>query len=118
MFASTRLGGSSGWDNVSLFSSPDLFGPWIAHPQDPVLIDVRASRPAGGMFERDGRLFRPAQDCSGGYGAALSLCEVDRLDRTGFAQTLRDVIQPAVLSSRGFHTLNWAAGIEVIDRLA
>ena len=54
---------------------------------NPLKIDVTSSRPAGTPFVRDGALlFRPAQDGSQGYGAALSINRVDRLDEVGFSE--------------------------------
>jgi hypothetical protein len=48
-----------------------ITGPWIPHARWPVKIDIRGARPAGMMFNLDGRLFRPAQDCAETYGAGI-----------------------------------------------
>lgn len=116
MFAATVERQSSDWDALSLFYAPDLFGPWTPHPANPVLIDATAARPAGRVYHRNGKLHRPAQDCSTGYGGALALCAVDRLDPEGYAQTEQAVVRPGPgWPGRGLHTLNCAAGIEVVD---
>jgi hypothetical protein len=114
MFASTVERQSSSWDGLSIFHSATLFGPWIAHPRNPVLIDARAARPAGQIYRSGGLLWRPAQDCSEDYGNALALCSIDRLDHENFAQTARVRLRLAA-PAHGPHTLNWTAGLEVID---
>lgn len=116
MFAATAERQSSDWDALSLWYAPDLFGPWTPHPANPVLIDATAARPAGRLYRCKGQLFRPAQDCSSGYGGALALCAIDRLDPEDYGQTTRAVIHPGPnWPGRGLHTLDWAAGIEVVD---
>jgi hypothetical protein len=116
MFAATRDGFGSWSDTLSLFHAPRLLGPWQAHPANPVLVDQAAARPAGGMVVRNGRLWRPVQDCTAGYGCGIGLAEVTRLDRERFEQHVRFVLQadPA-WPGRRFHTLNRAGRLECID---
>jgi hypothetical protein len=61
-----------------------------------VLLDAAAARPAGRMYRRGGILHRPAQDCSTGYGGALALCTVNRLDLDGYEQETRAVVRPGL----------------------
>ncbi len=117
LFATVANDGQSDWDSLAIFCADRLDGPWRSHPANPALIDARQARSAGRFFERDGRLYRPAQDCAGGYGAALALCGVDRLDDDGFAQTIEARLAPPGRAWRGVHTLNDAGGLEVIDLL-
>jgi hypothetical protein len=113
----TSHDGEGGWSDVlAIHSAPSLFGPWTAHDTNPVLIDRTAARPAGAVFRRDGRLFRPVQDCSDGYGAALAIAEITRLDDVGYAQEVRHRLPPGPRwPGRKFHTLNRAGRLEVID---
>ncbi len=84
MFASLH-DGDGGWsDLLTIHSAPSLFGPWSPHPGNPVMVDRTATRPAGAVWRRDGRLFRPVQDCTDGYGGALALVEITRLDEEGY----------------------------------
>jgi hypothetical protein len=116
MFATVRDGGGAHSDALWLWSAPDFRGPWTAHPHNPVLIDIASARPAGNMFMRDGKLYRPVQDCRRGYGAALALARVDRLDEGGYAQTIEAVINPgADWPGRRLHTYNFGGGFEFID---
>lgn len=114
--AGVALGSASSWDTLAIYSADRIDGQWQPHPGNPVLVDARAARPAGGIFHRDGVLWRPAQDCRGGYGAALSLCRVDRLDPERFSQTLISTLHfGAPGDHTGPHTLNHGGGFEVVD---
>jgi hypothetical protein len=116
MFAATRDGAGSYSDMLSIFMADRLLGPWRPHPGNPVLIDAAGARPAGAFVRRNGRLWRPVQDCRGGYGTGLGLAEVTRLDREGFAQELHTMLRPCPeWPGRKLHTLNRAGRLEVID---
>jgi hypothetical protein len=97
----------SSWDSLSLYSAERLLGPWMPHPGNPVLIDAASARPGGEVFLSGGALVRPVQDCRTGYGTALGLARIDRLDGDGFSQTVigrMDV--PKASGLTGLHTLN------------
>ena len=57
------------------------------------------------------------QDCRAGYGAALGLARVDRLDDDGFAQSLERLVRPGGPDwpGRRLHSYNAAGGFEFID---
>ncbi len=116
LFATVRDGGGSHSDSLHLWYAADFRGPWIAHPRNPVLIDIASARPAGPIVQRDGALIRPVQDCRGGYGAALGLARILRLDEDGFAQRVETRLAsgPDWPGSR-LHTYSAAGGFEFID---
>lgn len=117
--AGLALEGASSWDTLVIYSADRLSGPWRPHPSNPVLVDARSARPAGGVYQHDGALWRPAQDCTAGYGSALSLCRIDRLDEIGFAQSLVTTLRFGREGEcAGPHTLNFGGGIEVVDLFA
>jgi len=108
------LGGYS--DTLAIHVAPDLTGPWRDHALSPVLVDAAAARPAGAIVRKEGVLWRPVQDCTFGYGRALRLARIDRLDPEGFEQTLGPPIGSGPLWPGGrLHTLNRAGSLEVID---
>ena len=116
LFATSTDDDGSSWDQLDLFHAPDLLGPWVPHPGNPVLVDAGAARPAGLMWHENGVLMRPAQDCRAGYGAGLVVCRVDRLDEGGYRQSVvRRISPPPGLGATGLHTINRAAGWEVVD---
>jgi hypothetical protein len=60
-----------------LFFSEDIFTrDWKSHPLNPIISDVKNARPAGRLFTRNGKLYRPSQDCSITYGYGFDLNEI------------------------------------------
>lgn len=116
LFATVRDDGGSFSDALHLWSAPDFRGPWTPHPRNPVLIDIASARPAGRLTVRNNALLRPVQDCRRGYGSALGIARVTRLDSEGFEQEIECIIAPGpAWPSRRLHTLNSAGGLEFID---
>lgn len=109
--------GEGGWSDVLVVhTAPSLFGPWTPLAENPVLVDRDSARPAGAPFFRDGRLWRPVQDCSAGYGGGLALAEITRLDEGGYTQVVRHRLAPQPRwPGRKLHTLNRLGRLEVID---
>lgn len=83
-------------------------GPWTPHRLNPLKIDVTSSRPAGPLFELDGMLLRPAQDCSTTYGAGVVLHRIVELTPERFHEDYLGRIGPELDGPypRGFHTVN------------
>jgi hypothetical protein len=116
MFATVQDDSGSFSDALHVWSAGDLLGPWRPHRHNPVLVDVAQARPAGRVVQRDGKLVRPVQDCRGGYGAALGLAEIVRLDDDAFEQRIVSVMRPgAAWPGYKLHTLNRAGRLECID---
>jgi hypothetical protein len=103
-------------DALAIWHATDLFGPWTPHEGNPVLINDRTARPAGDFVRRNGVLMRPVQDCRNGYGAALALARIDRLDATHFEQTIEtNLAADSHWPGRKLHTLNGNGRLETID---
>jgi hypothetical protein len=103
-------------DTLCLFFADSPFGPWKAHPQNPVASDPRRARPAGSLFFENGNLFRPGQDCSNGYGYAVQMHRIDRLTETEYQETPLWRITPDwIPGNRGTHTLNQTGTYQVLD---
>jgi hypothetical protein len=116
MFATVRAGGGSYSDTLYLWHAPHFRGPWTPHRHNPVLIDVGSARAAGPIVARDGTLVRPVQDCRQGYGAALGLARILRLDEDGYAQRVETRLGPgAAWPGSRLHMLSAAGGLEFID---
>jgi hypothetical protein len=116
MFATVRDDGGTYSDTLHIWSAPDFKGPWTPHPRNPVLIDIASARPAGRFVHRHGALMRPVQDCRTGYGDALGLARVLRLDDNGFEQIVETTLHAGPLwPGCRLHTLNEAGGFEFID---
>jgi hypothetical protein len=116
MFANSDAGGSSTMDELNLYYADSPLGPWTPHPRNPVVSDVRSSRPAGRLFQSGGRWFRPSQDSSGRYGRAIVINRILRLDRRTYEEMPVTRIEPEWMPGlTGTHTINASRGITVID---
>ncbi len=99
-----------------LFWSDRLDGAWHLHPSSPISCSVRNSRSAGNLFWKDGRLYRPTQDCSARYGYAIQVNEVVRLTPAEFEERTVNWIPPAWSPGLvGTHTWNESSRLQVID---
>jgi hypothetical protein len=116
LFGAWRDGTGGYSDMLAIFYAENLFGPWLPHASNPVLLDRATTRPAGNFVTIDGALWRPVQDCTHGYGAALGLAEIVELTPKTFKQIVRHTIRPGPLwPGRKLHTLNRSGRLEVID---
>lgn len=96
-----------GHDNLCLLHASAITGPWTPHARWPVKIDIRGARPAGMLFNTNGRLFRPGQDCAATYGAAVAIHEIGTLTETEFRESLVAILRPDSSGPfpDGLHTL-------------
>jgi len=97
MWATVALGDRLAVQHLWLFSAERLRGPWSAHPNNPVVSDVRCARPAGAPLTVGGRLFRPGQDCSGRYGRRVVFNEVLTLTDSDYSERPAATLEPSWL---------------------
>jgi hypothetical protein len=97
---------------LGLYHAPALTGPWIAHPQSPVVADDgHIGRPGGRVISVDGRLFRFAQDCVPRYGREVRAIEILELTPTTYRE--RELDESPILGPSG---AGWnAEGMHHID---
>jgi hypothetical protein len=118
MFSSrTESDGPMPMDELFLhYSDSPLSDRWTPHPCNPVVSDVRSARPAGRLFVRNGRLYRPSQDCSRHYGYAFNICEITKLTESAYEEKILTKVKPnwdpKIIST---HTLSYEDGLTVID---
>lgn len=93
------------------------FGPYMPHPLNPLKTDPRSARNAGAPYIHEGKLIRPAQDCSGAYGRAVVLCRIDKLTPDDFLETEigRIVPERQWTYNSGLHTLNANSDLLLVD---
>jgi hypothetical protein len=113
MFGTSRGRGVD--EALRIWHAPRLTGPWELHAIDPVKIDAASARPGGTPFVSDGRLYRPAQDCSIRYGGRLAINRVDILDPGHFQEELVRFVPPLAEFPDGLHTLSAAGTTTLID---
>jgi hypothetical protein len=116
LFVAIAVDGGRAVDELFLFSSDSLEGEWEPHPMNPVVSDVRRARPAGRILRRDGRLVRPAQDCSQSYGWRLVFNRIEVLSRSEYREKAVSVIEPAQESGNlRTHSYGSDGTYEVLD---
>ncbi|MCK1736819.1 hypothetical protein IVA79_23350 [Bradyrhizobium sp. 138] len=116
LFGAWRDGTGGYSDSLAIYYADHLLGPWLPHASNPVLIDRASTRPAGNFVTLNDKLWRPIQNCTDGYGAALALAEVVELSPTAFKQIVRHSLRPGPLwPGRKLHTLNRCGRLELID---
>ena len=109
--------GASTWDELYLFYSDQLLSEdWTPHPENPVVSDARNARPAGALFEIDGSLYRPAQNCQYRYGYGFNLNKITCLSETEYRETpVAHVTPDWAKDIVATHTFNRANRLSVID---
>ncbi|ERM80134.1 hypothetical protein P872_14445 [Rhodonellum psychrophilum GCM71 = DSM 17998] len=98
----------SPFDELNLYWSETLENPvWHAHPANPIVSDVRNSRPAGRLFSKGGKTYRPSQDSGLRYGHQVGINEIVRLSETAYEEQIVSTIGPEINpGALGIHTFN------------
>ena len=106
-------------DDLFLFYSDDLrHGRWRAHPRNPIVSDVTRARPAGRLFEHQGQLYRPAQDCSIRYGYGIRIQTILKMSESEYLEREVAFIQPKVDEKIvATHTFSRAGDLVLSDAL-
>lgn len=120
LFANMRENeGASSLDELFLFyADSPLSNRWEPHPMNPVVSDMRSSRPAGKLFEYKGALYRPSQNSTHFYGYGLNINFVETLTTTEYMETVIEKIEPNWDKEiKGTHTYNRDNGLTIIDGL-
>ena len=109
--------GASSLDELFLYSSNTLISDnWVSHPCNPIVSDVRKSRPAGNFFLYKENLFRPSQNCSKNYGYGMKSNRVLKLTETEYEEIVVNSIYPN-WDEKLFatHTFSYCEKLTVID---
>ena len=103
--------------DLYLWHADTFFGTWHPHRNNPVKRDLAGSRPGGKPFEVDGRMYRPAQDCTLRYGRRLIINEILELSTERFVERPVSTIgpDPAGPYADGLHTANAAGDLIAVD---
>jgi hypothetical protein len=98
--------------------SDPLTGAWQPHARNPVVVDSRRARMAGGfLFTAGGRPVRCCQVQGARYGEGIAYGVVDELSETEYSETPTDVIVgPIEETSVRHHHISCRHGLIVADR--
>ena len=84
-------------------------------PVQTIKFDSNRARNAGEIFSACGSVFRPAQDCNGGYGKGIILQEL-KITADGFRLNDYCSFYPKTwVYNMGYHTFNHYKGVTVVD---
>lgn len=119
MFTCITEGYERGCENTHLFYSESLESTdWKPHPLNPIVSDARAGRPAGEIYQEDGRWFRPVQNSCYDYGYGLSLYEICEISKTTYQEKqVLSLFPESLPDSRGIHAWTRRGDITVIDSM-
>jgi hypothetical protein len=83
----------TGEGNFHLFHSEKLEGPWIEHPQSPIISNnMRITRPGGRITVSDGIVYRYTQADYPHYGHSVRLFKVNKLSEFEYEEEEVDLI--------------------------
>ena len=87
------------------------------HSQNPVIIDSRVARNAGGVFEYNGIYYRPSQaNIEGIYGRNLNINEIKKINIDEYEEKTSIVVKPNFLDNiRSVHHVTQSEEYFIID---
>lgn len=85
------------------------------NPIQSIAFDNNKARNAGAFFMINNKIFRPAQDCNGGYGRGIILQELKRTSNGFVLNDYCSFYPHSWIYNKGYHTLNSYKGVTVID---
>lgn len=116
LFVSVAGTGMATGDELHLFWSTGIMGPWEPHPRNPIVADIRSARGAGRIFRSDGRWIRPGQDCSVVYGARVTLNAIEEITTTSYRERRVGSIEASgMVGVTRTHTYTFAGDLEALD---
>lgn len=118
-YISERVSDNNVFDRIDLFYEEN--GKLKECGNNPVKTDVNTARCAGKLFEYNGKLIRPSQNCGDTYGGKLNFNYVIELSENNYCEKFVSSISPNDIKLNckndftGIHTYNKLDNIEVID---
>lgn len=74
-------------DTLHLYYAQELLGPWMEHPESPIIEgDANIARPGGRVLVFNGRIFRYTQDDQPTYGNQVRAFEITELTTTSYKE--------------------------------
>lgn len=102
-------------EKAFLFQSSKLMDNFEQLYPNEIVSDIKSSRPAGNLFEVNGKIYRPAQDCEERYGAAISIMRVEQFENDYREQLVFKLTPNSFRYNLGLHTINFKNSVCVID---
>lgn len=95
-------------ESLFIYYAETIDGTYTPHALNPVKTDIRSSRSAGPIVLINGKLIRPSQDSSNGYGSGIVVNEIDMLTPHQFAEHEINYLAPNDQweYNKGMHTVS------------
>lgn len=95
-------------ESLFIYYSETIDGTYTPHALNPVKTDIRSSRSAGPIVLINGKLIRPSQDSSNGYGSGIVVNEIDTLSPEQFSEHEINYLAPNDQweYNKGLHTVS------------
>ncbi|PID94028.1 MAG: hypothetical protein CSA95_05155 [Bacteroidetes bacterium] len=87
-------------EELYLFYASTIDGYYAPHKGNPIKTDIRGARPAGKIFQKDGRIYRPGQVNPVTYGGGIAFFEITSLTPNSYKEELISAVVPG--KERGF----------------
>jgi folate-dependent phosphoribosylglycinamide formyltransferase PurN len=101
-------------DLLFLWSAPEITGPYVRHPDSPIVLDPACARMAGAIQSREGRLFRLGQDNRRRYGDGIAVCEIVTLHVDRYREVHRAHVR--MRDGHGPHAFGVWSDRSIVDR--
>ncbi len=111
--------------NKGVFDRVDLYyeesGKVVECKSNPVKVDATTARGAGKIFNYNGNLIRPSQNCGKSYGEKLNFNIINELTKESFSEVIFKTVSVDEIKVKnkekfnGIHTYNKIDNLEVID---
>lgn len=100
-----------------LFSADSLLADqWQAHPANPIINHADKARSAGALFEKDGVIYRPSQNCAGSYGRGLNLNAIIEWNEQTYKEiSVAQCIPGGRASLEGMHSISCLGNTIISD---
>ena len=104
-------------DDMYLYYCDDILNDkWISHPKNPIVSDVSNARCAGKIFEHNGDIYRPSQNCEGHYGKSININKIVILNEFEYKEKKIDEITSDFDDDLdSIHTFNFSNNMSVVD---
>lgn len=99
-----------GTNQLELYHSENLFGPYNKHKDSPISISNKYGRNGGCLFSYNGKLYRPAQDCVNGYGDNVHIRLIKEMTKNNYCEEeyIDNILSKTdVFYQKGGHQFNY-----------
>lgn len=102
-------------ERLYIYYADNLFSnEWQPHKKNPVIIDMYKARNAGQIYSKDGKLYRPSQNCGATYGSEIM---INRIVKLSIEEYEEEAVEQLSRYNKyyGMHTFNGDEQLQVID---